>query len=1029
MSENIYGTGIFNENATNYGNLSAAVFVGSAANYGIIDNGVFLDNSINLGIVVNNAVFGGTSSNEGTVGGDALFVNYSSNTGTVEGNVQKETTATVPAETVNGSIEQYNQPNGASVYGYYDNGVKVGPVNYSTVTYEVSGVWYEYNENGNSSLAEGLYEDSLGTKYYFIKGVKTNKPVRLYPYPTFIGTRAVDADFFNTANWRDTNGVEISAIPSFADTIILQAPNEGEINFTGTVLLSGPRLSGNIINNTYNNLIVYNYNTSWYVAGIDGFAQVITNLRLYGGNGDFILRNTFVQNPPIIRDVSHTSSTFYDNSNNPVIVVQNDEPFTGWSSPVYYLSGYPINLNSSGNSVVHDIVFVDVNNDGRPEMPLGPHNEPIYASYETHNGFFYQNGQPYTGIIQFIEGITYTYDEYDVYTGYAPVMGTWHFLRGYRVDQTTLVELSGNTYVFTGDIVANGRYLNSSFILPRNSHVRGSITLTCQPGNSYQGYNVNQIQLPESVVDNVSLLFTGLTSLEVLPSSIGGSLTLDSNNTLTSLQELSSSIGGSITIQNNNTLTSLEGLPSSIGEDLAIATNNSLTSLQGLPSSIGRDLIWNQSVSLGELNLSQITIGRDFNCSRTLSSLNVTQIFVGRNFNSNASLSSLSIVDTTIQGSFNSNASLSSLSIVDTTIQENFVCVGKGLMSMNIDTSHIYGNFDCSFNLLTDLNGFSSFVYGTNYNCSYNQIVNLTNTPTFSGKFDCRNNNLITLEGAPTTLRGFDCRYNKLSSLEEGPTVLYGTYDGSLGGIYNCSYNDLISLDGAPLDVYWFVCVGNELSSLQGGPQAVGGTYETQYNKLITLSGAPLTTGNFDCRHNLLSSLQGGPLSIIQGGTLNVQNNPGLTSLTYAPSSGGSILWVQGTNIPIVDDMHLAYDVADVQWAYTSLSLSRLAMVPPILATWGVETSCENYETFFVYTTGVALTVGERVHRNPYHTNQQSSLPNSYYGSWWNGLSPRESFVYDGFVYNLSLEYIPNNQPARINAFIADIVECQPYYS
>jgi hypothetical protein len=62
------------------------------------------------------------------------------------------------------------------------------------------------------------------------------------------------------------------------------------------------------------------------------------------------------------------------------------------------------------------------------------------------------------------------------------------------------------------------------------------------------------------------------------------------------------------------------------------------------------------------------------------------------------------------------------------------------------------------------------------------------------GNFDCSSNQLTSLEGAPTSVGGdFYCTNNKLTSLEGAPT--------SVGGDFYCYNNNLVSLEGAPKDV------------------------------------------------------------------------------------------------------------------------------------------------------------------------------------------------------------------------------------
>ena len=60
-----------------------------------------------------------------------------------------------------------------------------------------------------------------------------------------------------------------------------------------------------------------------------------------------------------------------------------------------------------------------------------------------------------------------------------------------------------------------------------------------------------------------------------------------------------------------------------------------------------------------------------------------------------------------------------------------------------------------------------------------------------NGNFYCSWNELTSLEGAPSSVDGhFGCAYNKLTSLEGGPSTV--------GGDFLCSDNKLITLEGFP---------------------------------------------------------------------------------------------------------------------------------------------------------------------------------------------------------------------------------------
>lgn len=112
-----------------------------------------------------------------------------------------------------------------------------------------------------------------------------------------------------------------------------------------------------------------------------------------------------------------------------------------------------------------------------------------------------------------------------------------------------------------------------------------------------------------------------------------------------------------------------------------------------------------------------------------------------------------------------------------------------------------------------------------------------------NGNFDCSYNALTSLEGAPTEVIGdFICSENKLSSLIGGPTQVKGTY--------SCSFNELTSLEGAPNKISRsFYCSRNQLTSLEGAPSKVNNDFVCNYNRqLSTLIGAPSYVGkDFYC--------------------------------------------------------------------------------------------------------------------------------------------------------------------------------------
>ena len=97
------------------------------------------------------------------------------------------------------------------------------------------------------------------------------------------------------------------------------------------------------------------------------------------------------------------------------------------------------------------------------------------------------------------------------------------------------------------------------------------------------------------------------------------------------------------------------------------------------------------------------------------------------------------------------------------------------------------------------------------------------------GNFDCSYNELTTLEGAPKKVGGdFGCYNNKLTTLEGAPSVV--------GRGFYCSYNNLTSLEGAPNEVSGgFYCNNNKLTALKGAPKKVGGDFDCSGNPNLVL--------------------------------------------------------------------------------------------------------------------------------------------------------------------------------------------------
>ena len=97
----------------------------------------------------------------------------------------------------------------------------------------------------------------------------------------------------------------------------------------------------------------------------------------------------------------------------------------------------------------------------------------------------------------------------------------------------------------------------------------------------------------------------------------------------------------------------------------------------------------------------------------------------------------------------------------------------KGLIKLPLKFNKINGNFSCSRNYLTSLEGSPIEVNG-NFLCHNNELTSFQYVPRIiRGYFDCQNNNLTSFEFAPKIIRGtFDCQYNNIKTFEYFPSYI-----------------------------------------------------------------------------------------------------------------------------------------------------------------------------------------------------------------------------------------------------------------
>ena len=182
------------------------------------------------------------------------------------------------------------------------------------------------------------------------------------------------------------------------------------------------------------------------------------------------------------------------------------------------------------------------------------------------------------------------------------------------------------------------------------------------------------------------------------------------------------------------------------------------------------------------------------------------------------------------------------------TVHGNFKVCNKGLKNlMGIDFRKIAGDFDCSHNEITSLEGCPEIV-GGDFNCSYNQIKSLKEGPSsVGGDYDCMSNEITSLEGCPEDIGGdFTCEENMLTSLQGGPETVKGD----------------------------FICVNNQLTSLKGSPNEVGGSFLAQENLITNLDNFSIIIGeNLDLTNNKITD----PSKImtrLYNGKIKILHNP-----------------------------------------------------------------------------------------------------------------------------------------------------------
>ena len=107
----------------------------------------------------------------------------------------------------------------------------------------------------------------------------------------------------------------------------------------------------------------------------------------------------------------------------------------------------------------------------------------------------------------------------------------------------------------------------------------------------------------------------------------------------------------------------------------------------------------------------------------------------------------------------------------------NVYLIHDGLTEIPLKFNKVSGDFSCSRNKLTNLEGCPNYVGDTFY-CGYNNLTSLYGCPNYVGDaFYCGYNNLTCLIGSPNYVGDtFYCGYNNLTSLYGCPSHIGGKF-------------------------------------------------------------------------------------------------------------------------------------------------------------------------------------------------------------------------------------------------------------
>lgn len=184
-------------------------------------------------------------------------------------------------------------------------------------------------------------------------------------------------------------------------------------------------------------------------------------------------------------------------------------------------------------------------------------------------------------------------------------------------------------------------------------------------------------------------------------------------------------------------------------------------------------------------------------------------------------------------------------------------------------------------------------VFGS-FNCSYNRLKNLMNSPRIiHGDFIFINNNIFNLLYCPNEIGGNMYGYgNRISIFKTFPKHIGGDVDFS-----SCSLN---SLHGCPDTIMGEFNISNNktLYNLKYGPKYVYGNCIYSRCSLNTLYGSPkYISGTFDCSFNNIKDLKHSPKYI---GVNFIFNNNKISTFYDFPEHVGGDIYCKNNPIDII---------------------------------------------------------------------------------------------------------------------------------